>query len=119
MSDEFLKIATKELIKDLMAISEILGSCKNDDDVSKNSRQIESHMHKIKGLAPMMGKEKVGNLAKSLDAVLKKIVSGQRVEGFLEPLSKSVSEMQIAMKEPHDLGAIQEQISDISSKYVD
>jgi len=119
MSDEFLKVATQEINDELSSITKILDSCKNDADVSKNSDNIEQHMHKIKGLAPMMGKENVGNLAKTLDSVLKKIVSGYRVDGFFEPLSISIKQMTTAMEKTHDLGEVQVQISDIASKIID
>ena len=116
MSEEFIKIATKEINDELSGISQILGSCKNDSDVSKNASVIEEHMHKIKGLAPMMGKKNVGDLAKTLDLILKKIVTGQNVSDFLESLSLSIVEMKVAMEKPHDLGKIQKDISDIAQK---
>ena len=119
MSDEFLKVATQEINDELSSITKILDSCKNDADVSKNSDKIEQHMHKIKGLAPMMGKENVGNLAKALDFVLKKIISGYHVDGFFEPLSISIKQMTTAMEKTHDLGEVQVQISDIASKIID
>ncbi len=119
MSDEFVKIATHEINDELSSISTILDSCHNDTDVSKNSDKIEEHMHKIKGLAPMMGKETLGSLAKTLDSILKKIVSGQKVDGLLEALSISIEQMKITMDKPHDLGEIHKQISDIALKIVD
>ncbi|MGD2106671.1 MAG: Hpt domain-containing protein [Nitrosopumilaceae archaeon] len=119
MSDEFLKVATREINQELSAISQILGSCQNNSDVSKNSGEIEAHMHKIKGLAPMMGKETVGELAKTLDIILKKIVAGQNVPNFFESLSLSVDEMKVAMEKPHALGKIQKDISDIAEKTSD
>jgi len=119
MSDEFIKVATQEIIDELAGITTILGTCQNDTDISKNSDKIENHMHKIKGLAPMMGKENIGNLAKVLDSILKKIISGQKVDGFFEPLSISIEQMTIAMDKPHDLGEVQKKVSDIASKIVD
>lgn len=119
MSDEFMKIANQEINDELSSISTILDLCQNDADVSKNSDKIEKHMHKIKGLAPMMGKENIGSLAKTLDSILKKIVSGQKVDGFFEALSISIEQMKITMDKPHDLGEIHKQISDIASKIVD
>jgi HPt (histidine-containing phosphotransfer) domain-containing protein len=119
MSDKFIKVATSEINDELAGITTILGACQNDTDISKNSDKIEKHMHKIKGLAPMMGKEHIGNLAKTLDSILKKIVSGQKVAGFFEPLSISIHQMTIAMDNPHDLGKVQKQVSDIASKIVD
>ena len=119
MSDEFMKVATLEINNELSSISTILDLCQNDVDVSKNSDKIEEHMHKIKGLAPMMGKENIGSLAKTLDSILKKIVSGQKVDGFFDALSISIEQMKITMNKPHDLGEVQKQISDIASKIVD
>ena len=116
MSDEFLKVATKEINDELAGIADILGACQNDDDVFKNSEQIERHMHKIKGLAPMMGKENVGALAKSLDIILKKLTAGQKLDGFFEPLSTAVSEMKNAMEKPCDLSQALKEIDEISSK---
>jgi HPt (histidine-containing phosphotransfer) domain-containing protein len=119
MSDEFIQVATQEINDELSCITTILDTCQNDVDVSKNSDQIENHMHKIKGLAPMMGKENIGNLAKTLDSILKKIVSGQKVDGFFEPLSISIQQMTIAMDSPHDLGKVQKKVSDIASTIAD
>jgi chemotaxis protein histidine kinase CheA len=119
MSDEFIKVATREINDELSYITLILESCKNDADVSKNSGKIEQHMHKIKGLAPMMEKENIGNLAKILDSILKKIMSGNQVDGFFEPLSNSIKQMTIAMDTPNDLGEVQAQVSDIASKIID
>jgi len=119
MSDEFMKVATLEINNELSSISTILDLCQNDAGVSKNSDKIEKHMHKIMGLAPMMRKENIGSLAKTLDSILKKIVSGQKVDGFFEALSMSIEQMKISMDKHHDLGEIQKQISDITSKIVD
>lgn len=119
MSDEFIKVATQEINDELSYITIILDSCKNDADISKNSYKIEQHMHKIKGLAPMMGKENIGNLAKTLDSILKKIVAGNQVDGFFEPLSNSIKQMTAAMDKPNDLGRVQAQVSDINSKIID
>ncbi len=119
MSDEFIKVATLEINDELSGIATILDICSNDVDIAKNSEKIEQQMHKIKGLAPMMGKENIGNLAKTLDSILKKIISGQKVDGFFEPLSTSIKQMAIAMDNSQDLEEVQKKISDIASKIVD
>ena len=119
MSDEFIKVATREINEELSGILSILDTCRNDADVSKNSEKIEQHMHKIKGLAPMMGKESIGNLAKTLDLILKKIISGKKIDGFKEPLSTSIKQMKQAMDGPHDLGEVHKQVSDIASKIIE
>ena len=119
MSDEFIKVATQEINDELSGIATILDICSNDLDIAENSSKIEQHMHKIKGLAPMMGKEDIGNLAKILNSILKKIVSGQKVDGFYEPLSTSIKQMTFAMENPFDLSEIHKQVSDVASKIVD
>ena len=119
MSDEFIKVATREINDELAGITSILDTCSNDQDIVKNSNKIEQHMHKIKGLAPMMGKENIGNLAKILDSILKKIASGQTIYGFYEPLLNSTTQMTIAINKPHDLSEIHKQVSDIASKIFD
>jgi len=110
MSDEFVRVATLEINGGLESIVTILQSCSSDLDVTKNSDKIQQHIHKIKGLAPMMGKENVGNLAKILDSILKQIVSGKKIEGFFEPLVESVDQMKMAMENQHDLNKIQKHI---------
>ena len=119
MSEEFIKVATQEINDELSEITTILDICSNDVDISENSDKIEQRMHKIKGLAPMMGKENIGDLAKILDSILKKIISGQKVDGFYEPLSKSIKQMTFAMETPYDLSEIHKQVSDVASKIVD
>jgi len=119
MSDEFLRVATREINEELVGILNILNSCSDDSEMEKNASKIEQHMHKIKGLAPMMGKENVGNLAKSLDCILKKIVSGKKLDGFLECLKNSTHQMSMAMEKTHDLSSIQKEVSDLSLKILD
>ncbi|GFN39104.1 MAG: hypothetical protein YK1309IOTA_110001, partial [Marine Group I thaumarchaeote] len=72
MSDEFTQIATKEINEELTGIEVILNSCKNDEDITNNSTDIAKHFHKIKGLAPMMGQEGVGEIAALNDTLMKK-----------------------------------------------
>lgn len=119
MSDEFFRIAKLEINEELKKIEAVLQTCLVDSDVEKNSDKIEQSMHKIKGLAPMIGKEDVGILAKTLDLILKQLVSGKKLEGFLDPLNNSIQQMTIAMKRQCDLGQIQKQVSDISLKIID
>ena len=119
MSDEFLRVAAREINEELVGILNILNSCSDDSEMEKNASEIEQHMHKIKGLAPMMGKENIGNLAKSLDSILKKIVSGKKLDGFLECLKNSIQQMSMAMEKTHDLSSIQKEVSDLSLKILD
>jgi chemotaxis protein histidine kinase CheA len=116
ISDEFIKVATQEINEELSHISKILDSCQNDDDISKESSKIEKHIHNIKGLAPMMGKEKIGDLAKHIDSILKKIMSGTRVKGIFEPLRTSIEQMKLNMDKPHEMQEIQKLISNIALK---
>jgi len=48
MSDEFIKVATKEINDEIDSINKILKSCKTDSDISKNSQTIEGHIMVLK-----------------------------------------------------------------------
>jgi len=78
MSDEFLTIATKEINDEITGLENILNLCENNDDVYQNANKFQKHTHKIKGLAPMMGKEEIGSLSSLLDGMLKKMIEGKK-----------------------------------------
>ena len=100
MSDEFIALATKEINDEISGIEKILNSCKSDDDATANSDNLEKHTHKIKGLAPMMGKEELGELASQLDGMLKKITDGKQVKEVLDILQESLHHMKASMDKP-------------------
>lgn len=114
ISDKFIEVATQEISKELSDISTILNSCYDDDDVSKNSIKIEKHMHNIKGLAPMMGKENIGNTAKHFDYILKEIISGKKMEGVFEPLCASIEQMRMDIDNSYKMGEMKRQIFNIA-----
>ena len=89
MSDEFIKVATQEIKDAIASIKKILESCKYDADISKNSKSIEKHIHKIKGLAPMMGKDGIGEIAALNDALLQHILDGKNLEDIYSTLCES------------------------------
>jgi len=114
MSDEFIAVATKEVNEDLESLDNILKSCANDVDVFQNSAQFQKHTHKIKGLAPMMGKEPLGNLSSLLDDVLKKLIDGNRVDGIFDIMLESLLQMKQSMNEPtFDFGQITDKIKQL------
>jgi chemotaxis protein histidine kinase CheA len=80
VSDDFLNIATKEIQEDLDAIKQILKNCKSDTDIFNNAKEIQRHLHKIKGLAPMMGQKEISEIAKITDSLAKHVI----VNGPLE-----------------------------------
>ena len=70
MSDEFTAQATKEINEELeQNYFTSSYSCQNDEDITNKSSDIEKHLHKIKGLAPMMKQDKVGELASLNDDI--------------------------------------------------
>ncbi|MEK6980345.1 MAG: Hpt domain-containing protein [Thermoproteota archaeon] len=116
MSDEFLKIATAEINGEISEIQNILNSCHNNLDVSVNAAKIQKSTHKIKGLAPMMGKEELGSLSSLLDSVLKKIMDGAIVDEIFESLIDAVDEMKNSMTNSnYNLNEIKQRISKIIS----
>ena len=100
MSDEFIAVASKEVNEDIQSIENILESCSDDNDIVENSSKFQKHTHKIKGLAPMMGKETLGNFASSLDDLFKKMIDGTHYDGIFDVISESTNEMKKSMNEP-------------------
>jgi len=117
MSDEFIKIATSEISDDISQIESILESCQNDSDIKQNAGKFQKYTHKIKGLAPMMGKEELGSLSSLLDELMKKFIQGENYDGIFDILSKTIPAMKNSIIEPeHDLTSITNQIKNILSK---
>ena len=89
LSDEFTREATKEINDEINSNFQILKSCQNDDDITNKSSEIEKHLHKIKGLAPMIDQKKIGELASLNDSLIKKIIEGNKIPGIFETITKS------------------------------
>lgn len=81
MSNEFLRIAKQEIQTELDKLQEISIYCNNDEQIFQNSKDIEGHLHKIKGLAPMIGQDIVGEIAKIADVVMKHIIENGSLIG--------------------------------------
>ncbi len=99
LSDEFSEQATKEINEELEHNSQILKSCQNDEDISNKCPEIEKHLHKIKGLAPMMGQKKIGELAALNDELIKKVLEGKKIEGIFETIKQSNKLMKDLMQD--------------------
>jgi HPt (histidine-containing phosphotransfer) domain-containing protein len=97
MSDEFLRMAKKEINDDISEIGTLLQACSDDGALSKNAVRLERHIHKIKGLAPMMGNDQIGHAAALIDNLLKTILAGGPASGIYLATKKSYEFMQNAM----------------------
>lgn len=93
MSDNFLRLARKEIQEELDSLNQILSKCGSDSDISTNGTDIEKHLHKIKGLAPMMGQDGIGEIAKMNDALLKYVITNGDLAGIHVILSESIMTM--------------------------
>ena len=93
MSDEFLKVAKKEIKTEIESLKSIFLSCTNDEQLYKKSTDIEKHMHKIKGLAPMMGQDDMGEIANMSDIILKYITSHSILKNSHKIIFEAVSKM--------------------------
>jgi len=93
MSEEFLRMARQEIQSEIDDLNEIFLACTNDEQLYKKSIEIEKHMHKIKGLAPMMEQEKMGEIAKISDLVLKHVSSYGILKGSHKITSDAVKIM--------------------------
>ncbi|MCV0401669.1 MAG: Hpt domain-containing protein [Nitrosopumilus sp.] len=112
MSDEFIKVATKEIQEDIHELEKTLSTCDSDDDLILNASKFQKHTHKIKGLAPMMGNDALGNLASLLDSVFKKIPTRSNVDGVLEILIGIIPSMTFLLNEPDsDIDKVVERIT--------
>ena len=94
MSDNFHKIAKREIQEELDDLKRILLQCKSDNDVSNNGNEMKKHFHKIKGLAPMMDQNNVGEIAKMNDIILKHVIENVMLNGIYQTISESVHMMQ-------------------------
>ena len=114
MSDEFITIATKEINDEIANLENILNSCENDDDIYQNAIKFQKHTHKIKGLAPMMGKGEIGDLSSQLDILLKKMIEGKKIIGIFDVLTESLHLMKDSMSGPNcDLSQINNKIKNL------
>ncbi|MGI0046453.1 MAG: hypothetical protein ACREBB_04605 [Nitrosotalea sp.] len=93
MSDEFLKVARQEIQSELDELERVVLHCNNDELIFKNSQSIESHFHKIVGLAPMIGQEKMGEMAKIIDNILKHIISKGPLSDSYPIISRTIEDM--------------------------
>lgn len=93
MSDEFLRIARQEIQTEIDNLKDIFLICANDEQLYEKSTDIEKHMHKIKGLAPMMGQEKVGEIARISDIILKHVTSQGMLKGSHDIILSAVQKM--------------------------
>lgn len=97
MSEEFIRVATKEINEETGSIAEILKSCNDNSSAIKKASLIEKHIHKIKGLAPMMGKGEMGEIAAMIDKILKHLIEGNDLDGVYEILLESNKFMKDSM----------------------
>jgi HPt (histidine-containing phosphotransfer) domain-containing protein len=120
MSDEFIKVATQEIKDEIASIKKILETCKDDSDISKNSKSIEKHLHKIKGLAPMMGKKGLGEVAALNDKLLNHVIEGQNISGIYSILGESYVFMDKSIHGTDNISQdIKQKIATNYSKYLD
>lgn len=115
MSDEFIKLATKEINEEILGIEHILNSCSDDAKVFQNSERLQKHTHKIKGLAPMMGKGSMGSLATVLDDILKQIMVGKTPQGIFDVLTLSCEKLMHNMSDDSDLEPAIEKAKNLQS----
>jgi chemotaxis protein histidine kinase CheA len=97
MSEEFLRVARKEVNEDITEIGNLLKNCHDDSDILKKASDIEKRIHKLKGLTPMMGQEQIGEITVLLDKLLKIAMSGKTVPGIYGTIKDSHLFMQDAM----------------------
>lgn len=93
MSEDFLKVARQEIQSEIDGLKKDFLECTNDEQFYRKSRDIEKHMHKIKGLAPMMEQEKVGEIARISDIILKHVINHGVLKGSHDIILEAVQRM--------------------------
>lgn len=120
MSDEFLRVATQEINEELEHIDSTLSSCSSDSDVVEHCQDIEGYFHKIKGLTPMMGKEKIGKISEMIDSILKNILDGKKIDGIYDILIESYTYMKNDMDgQDSSYDTLENKIKEHYSKFID
>lgn len=93
MSEEFLRVARQEIQAELDELERIIIHCNNDEHIFKNSKDIEMHLHKIIGLAPMIGQEMIGKIAKTADVVMKYLIDHGSLTGSYKFVVETIESM--------------------------
>ncbi|MGI0065660.1 MAG: hypothetical protein ACREA5_00990 [Nitrosotalea sp.] len=93
MSDEFLRVARQEIQTEIDNLNEIFLSCTNDEQLYVKLGDIEEHMHKIKGLAPMMGQEEMGEIARISDIIIKHVLGHGTLKGSHDTILDAIKRM--------------------------
>lgn len=88
-----MRLARKEIQAHLDGLEHIFIDCNNDQNLHEKSVQIEKHLHSIKGLAPMMGQDSVGELARISDIIVKFIITNGRLDGSQKILLGAIQKM--------------------------
>ena len=112
MSDESITTAKDEINDEIANMENILHFCKNNDDVYQNANNFQKHTHKIKGLAPIIGKEELGVLSSMLDDILNEMIQGKKNGGIFDILTESLCHMRNSMYESNsDMSQINNKIN--------
>ena len=112
MSDESITTTTDEINDEISNMENILHFCKNNDDVYQNANNFQKHTHKIKGLAPIIGKEELGVLSSMLDDILNEMIQGKKNGGIFDILTESLCHMRNSMYESNsDMSQINNKIN--------
>ena len=81
---------------------------------------IEGHLHKIKGLSPMMGKSAIGIISALNDSLLEHLIEGKSIEGIFSILSESINFMSDSMNgSEQKVDELKQKIETNYSKYLD
>ncbi len=93
MSDKFLDLARQEIQSELNDLEQIVMHCNSDENIYTNSKNIKEHLHKIKGLAPMIEQKKIGEIARTCDNILKHIMINGVLPGSCSFMIKIMDDM--------------------------
>lgn len=109
MPDIFFQTAQGELSEDIKCLEGIISHCKSDSDVISSYKEIERHLHKIKGLSPMIGFDKMRDIANLVDKILIDIIENDLKFASYDFVNEAIKTMKMILNE-QDLTAEQMRI---------
>lgn len=114
MSDEFLKVAKAEILSELGELKRIATSCNDDEHIFENSLSIREHMHKIRGLAPMIDSKDVGEIAKTGDIMLRYIIDNGPLPGSHYIITSMINDMEKIFRgfDSYDVSSFKKTVQD-------
>jgi chemotaxis protein histidine kinase CheA len=92
-------MAQSELSESIKFLDEIMINCKSDSDIISNHKEMGRYLHNVKGLAPMIGFEKIAKLANLTETILNDIIKNNLKISSYDFVNESIKTMKLILEE--------------------